>query len=434
MLRGQAAPDDDGDGAEWIVPGVGTNAQDSSQLQPHGISPWRTPAVLRQSREVRVKALMRAARGLAVCGVDVKVISWVATHLLLPLLLAFCDLGVRRTFTIALALAPVSVADTISASASAVAGLDGTQDTTAANSVRSGSSRAEVQVGCGGGAWTCAERWQVACFFALLATSLGLYYSLYASDPGWITAASPAPATEPGAPACQQCGEVPSARCHHDKHTGSCVHKHDHHCWFLSASIGDRNHARFYLLLVVEAVLLLWMEFHVVQLWARCYLLRPPLMRLVGAWQGRPQAPLLAQLPCPGVQGTLGLGMACALGIFGAVWLALVVYLLLLHSYLAATGQTTLELLKGHRLPYLMRSYAALQPHQLVAGRPPSMLDGAGKGVSLLAIARQHLRGTPPPRPFDEGLMRNLYVFFLAPKPYPYRQKREAAAGDVEMH
>lgn len=111
-------------------------------------------------------------------------------------------------------------------------------------------------------------------------------------------------------------------------------------------SEGDRNHARFYLLLVVEAVLLLWMEFHVVQLWARCYLLRPPLMRLVGAWQGRPQAPLLAQLPCPGVQGTLGLGMACALGIFGAVWLALVVYLLLLHSYLAATGQTTLELLK----------------------------------------------------------------------------------------
>ena len=94
----------------------------------------------------------------------------------------------RRTFTIALALAPVSVADTISASASAVAGLDGTQDTTAANSVRSGSSRAEVQVGCGGGAWTCAERWQVACFFALLATSLGLYYSLYASDPGKPTA------------------------------------------------------------------------------------------------------------------------------------------------------------------------------------------------------------------------------------------------------
>jgi hypothetical protein len=68
-----------------------------------------------------------------------------------------------------------------------------------------------------------------------------------------------------------------------------------------------------------------------------------------------------------------------------------------------------------------MRAYAALQPHQLVAGRPPSVLDGDGKGVSLAAIARQHMCGTPPPRPFDEGLLRNLYIFFLAPKPYPYR-------------
>lgn len=80
-----------------------------------------------------------------------------------------------------------------------------------------------------------------------------------------------------------------------------------------------------------------------------------------------------------------------------------------------------------------MRSYAALQPHQLVAGRPPSMLDGAGKGVSLLAIARQHLRGTPPPRPFDEGLMRNLYVFFLAPKPYPYRWAEERSSFHSQL-
>ncbi|KAG2442574.1 hypothetical protein HXX76_002659 [Chlamydomonas incerta] len=376
---------------------------------------------------------MRAARGLAVCGVDLKVIFWVATHLLLPLLLAYCNLNVRRIFTVALALAPVAVSPTTPAATQAAAGADDARDTMAA---ASGGSRSELQLGCGGGAWMCAERWQVACVFALLTASLALFYSLYASDPGWITANSPAPASEPGAAACQQCGETPSTRCHHDKHTGQCVHKHDHHCWFLSASIGDCNHARFYVLLVVEVVLLVWMEVHVLQMWERC-MLRPHLPRLLDAWQGRPQAPLQPQLPCPGAPGPLGVGVLLALGVFGAAFGALLLPLLLLHTYLAATGQTTLELLKGHRLPYLMRSYAVLQPHQLVAGRPPSMLDGAGKSVSLLAVARQHLRGTPPPRPFDEGVRRNLYVFFLAPKPYPYRQhleKREAATGDVEMH
>ncbi|KAG2448344.1 hypothetical protein HYH02_006926 [Chlamydomonas schloesseri] len=387
---------------------------------------------------------MRAARGLAVCGVDVKVIFWVGAHLLLPLLLAYCDLDVRRTFTVALALAPVA-ASPPTATATTTAASTAMKETTGdgaqvigAGSVGDGggnsAAAAELQLGCPGGAWMCAERWQVAAFFGLLAAALALFHSLYASDPGWITAASPAPATEPGASACQQCGEVPSTRSHHDKHTGSCVHKHDHHCWFLSATIGDLNHARFYVLLLTEAVLLLWMEAHVIEVWDRCHLLRPRLLRLLDAWQGRPQAPLLGQLPCPAVPGAPGLAVAWALGMFGAVWLALVGYLLLLHTYLAATGQTTLELLKAHRLPYLMRAYAALQPHQLVAGRPPSVLDAAGKGVSLAAIARQHLGGTPPPRPFDEGLLRNLYIFFLAPKPYPYRQMHEKReAGDVEM-
>ena len=46
------------------MPGVGTNAQDSSQLQPHGISPWRTPAVLRQSREVRTQGSSMGARAI----------------------------------------------------------------------------------------------------------------------------------------------------------------------------------------------------------------------------------------------------------------------------------------------------------------------------------------------------------------------------------
>jgi hypothetical protein len=39
------------------------------------------------------------------------------------------------------------------------------------------------------------------------------------------------------------CGEQTAVRSSHDKHTGQCVHKHDHHCWWLSASIGESGGA-----------------------------------------------------------------------------------------------------------------------------------------------------------------------------------------------
>ena len=88
----------------------------------------------------------------------------------------------------------------------------------------------------------------------------------------------------------------------------------------------------------------------------------------------------------------------------------------MLHGYLAATGQTTYEILKGSRVPYLKpyrQSYAGLD-----------QVDAQQNGLAYLLKAV--LSRDPPPRPFSLGVVENLNVFFFAPKPYPYTLQRPA--------
>lgn len=230
---------------------------------------------------------------------------------------------------------------------------------------------------------------------------------------GWITPEAPAADADPHALPCPQCGEAPSLRSHHDKHTGCCVHKHDHHCWFLSATIGepavppprairtttplhtgllvsrqnlppleapsaclrqrippvlaayvirqpaqrtlpdlhetrptrctlagDRNHARFMCFLVVQSALLMWLQQQLLPMALRCGLLSPGPLGWLSVWG------LTTPESCA---AGLGVGQRAALLLLlvgGLCWLALHLHLLTLHVYLAATNQTTLELLK----------------------------------------------------------------------------------------
>ena len=84
--------------------------------------------------------------------------------------------------------------------------------------------------------------------------------------------------------------------------------------------------------------------------------------------------------------------------------------LTLLHGYLAATGQTTYEILKGSRVPYMRPFYGSS------AGLEQPDAPPNGLAYLLQAIISKE----PPPRPFSQGVAENLNVFFFAPKPYPY--------------
>ncbi len=97
-----------------------------------------------------------------------------------------------------------------------------------------------------------------------------------------------------------------------------------------------------------------------------------------------------------------------ALGVIAAGFLG---QALVLHTYLAATNQTTLELQKGASLMYMRPYYLTHQgPHE----------TGVTGAALLMLLWRHFIQRQPPPMPFNQGLPANLKLFFLAPKPYNY--------------
>ncbi|GLI69049.1 hypothetical protein VaNZ11_013591 [Volvox africanus] len=395
-LKDQDSTDDD-DEALWINPG-----QDNLPTNLPAVSPWRAPNAY--NRNVRTKALMRAVRGTAIWGlIDIKVILWFVVHVSVPLLLLYIDEDARQIFSKAL----------------------GRDQSAAGEDARGLSTEIPQDPGSGGVRWALLrpERLLLLVLLGLMATALGLFGSLYASNPGWIHAGFPAVdlALDSGRGPCPQCGEVPSLRSHHDKRTGQCVHKYDHHCWFLSATIGDLNHARFVWLLFVEVALLTWLQCWLMPLALSCGMMQSRWLSAGRRAQtGSPPSPLTS---CPRVPSWDRMVVLWLLLAFGAVVLVLVMHLALIHGYLVATNQATLELLKGPRLPYLSRAYASLPPSRPGGGCKTGMTSDSHGEVSLTQIVRQHWQGVTPPRPFDEGLLRNLRIFFLEPKPHPYRYR-----------
>ncbi|KAK9833156.1 hypothetical protein WJX74_008711 [Apatococcus lobatus] len=198
-------------------------------------------------------------------------------------------------------------------------------------------------------------------FMIIMGVLWWLWWSLYQSNPGYLK--SPA---APGQRHCQYCGCMQPLRSKHDHRSGQCVAKFDHQCGLLNAPIGDLNHARFWLFAMLQTCIAAW---GICVCWeaTTCLLPFSTVPHRKACWQlhsGRTLLLLLFLLfLLAAVQGLFGLAVA--------------------HSYLACTGQTTYELLKGAQVPYLAPHFANYQG--------PQMLPHRARGVRMLM--QQHFKG-----------------------------------------
>lgn len=171
----------------------------------------------------------------------------------------------------------------------------------------------------------------------------GVHFAMWRSNPGYVTRASPRVDSPPAADGasdgeidgdtgmrwCVFCAVWQPVRTKHCDKCAKCVRKFDHHCFWVGACVGERNHPRFVALLCVDTIFLS----------AACH----ALWHAVG----------------PVAQLSVAVGRAavtCGLLIFAAAMLVMVCGLLVFHCYLAATAQTTWELICQDRISYIRRA------------------------------------------------------------------------------
>ncbi|CAI9111018.1 OLC1v1011151C1 [Oldenlandia corymbosa var. corymbosa] len=123
---------------------------------------------------------------------------------------------------------------------------------------------------------------------------------------------------------CSYCNVVQPPRAKHCHDCDRCVLQFDHHCVWLGTCIGQGNHCRFWWYILEETALCLWtgilyisyLKVHISKAW----------------WVDVIMILLLVTL---------------------FISLAFLVLLLLFHTYLILTNQTTYELVRRRRIPYL---------------------------------------------------------------------------------
>jgi len=116
---------------------------------------------------------------------------------------------------------------------------------------------------------------------------------------------------------CAECHVFQPVRAKHCRACGRCVERFDHHCLWLGSCVGRRNHRRFFWLLVAEVALHFWF------------------IRILVSGVLRADEP---------TKYTYSLnGVTYMLVFFSGLMVVFLVPLLVLHTYLAATGQTTWE-------------------------------------------------------------------------------------------
>ena len=124
-------------------------------------------------------------------------------------------------------------------------------------------------------------------------------------------------------------------------------------------------------------------------------------------------------------------GLFIALNICGA--------LLILHSYLAATNQTTYEVMKGTKILHVSsHTSPCLQSMEQQDGanagekvpylepfyrqyRGPKQTSLLGK--ELVQFIVRVCRQQGPPAPFSDGIANNLNLFFFGKKPHAYKHQ-----------
>ncbi|PSS00438.1 Protein S-acyltransferase [Actinidia chinensis var. chinensis] len=123
---------------------------------------------------------------------------------------------------------------------------------------------------------------------------------------------------------CTYCNVVQPPRAKHCHDCDKCVLQFDHHCVWLGTCIGQGNHCRFWLYICEETALCLWTSLLYIE-----YLNA----NISKAWW----------------IDVIMISLLVALSIS----LIFLLLLLLFHSYLVLTNQTTYELVRRRRIPYL---------------------------------------------------------------------------------
>jgi hypothetical protein len=99
----------------------------------------------------------------------------------------------------------------------------------------------------------------------------------------------------------------------------------------------------------------------------------------------------------------LGFGFLVSLTFF-----LLFSYLLLLHTYLLATNQTTYEVIKGKRLAYLNPYFEGRYSRKYFLPN------------DSLILWWNEIRGRGPPKPFSKGIFKNVWEQISVPWPREY--------------
>ena len=164
---------------------------------------------------------------------------------------------------------------------------------------------------------------------------------------------------------CAECQVFQPVRAKHCKACGRCVERFDHHCLWLGSCVGRRNHRRFFWLLVAEVALHFWF------------------IRILVS------GVLQADEP---TKYTYSLnGVTYMLVFFSGLMVVFLVPLLVLHTYLAATGQTTWEWGARAKITYLSALPAGYNP-----------FDQGGRGnLEHFCLPRDFSEPYPMPDPAE---------------------------------
>ncbi|GFH57966.1 hypothetical protein CTEN210_14442 [Chaetoceros tenuissimus] len=184
--------------------------------------------------------------------------------------------------------------------------------------------------------------------------------------------------TKPRRKICRDCQIAPPLRAHHCKICNKCVATFDHHCGFISTCIGERNHCRFYVFLICQAM----------GFWKCC--------NIVNSSQVSIFCNLFSNI-CQS-QGNVKIIDVVVL-LLGKIYLYILTLLATMmatfHTWLMLTNNTTFEMEKREHIEYL-------------------------RGTQLCDL------------PFSRGLCGNLKLFccFRDTKKWCSRQKRNSSAGN----